>query len=336
MFRLLAVAIGVPVGVFLWAVLSFLEPLGYEETAVLVAGSDHDLQGALRLEPSPDLGPPVYTESGLSYRVLHGTALLTLDQSVSRTDGLVSVSVRGAGAYAIPPIINDGFERFQWDTVWDFTGRSLPDPLRTSGTTFPFDEGQYFVGDGRVWVPDTADQFEDQPFLLFAEWTPHSNTRERQQIVGHFNWELMQNSDSVVFQVGRMDDETGPFYSIRYPITGDFFGVSHTALAAYVPGDLGFIQLYIDGVQAGRVYLGSQRIHAAYGSQDLSFGKSGHGNAEHFHGYIHRVAITEITGDPFAEQQFVFRNTQTGPVNIPLVAHQPAELYGVVIEVAKR
>jgi hypothetical protein len=336
MYRLFAGAVVIPVGVFLWAVVSILNPFGYRETAVLIAGSEGDLHGSLRLEPSPDLGPPVRTDSGLSYRTLHGTTLLTLDPSTTHSDGLVSVSVRGAGTYAIPPHIDDVFERFQWDWVWDFTNRSLPGELSASGTTFPFDQGQYFVGDGRVWFPETQDQFEEKPFLLFAEWTPHSNTRERQQIVGHFNWELLQNSDSVVFQVGRMGDEAGPFHSIRYPISGDFFGVSHTAVAAYVPGDPGFIQLYVDGVHAGRVYIGSQQIHAAYGSQDLSFGKSGHGNAEYFHGYIHRVAIAEIAGDPFAQQQFQFRSTQAGPVSIPLVAHAPAELYSVVVEVAKR
>ena len=133
--------------------------------------------------------------------------------------------------------------------------------------------------------------------MVFVSWIPEDDNNSFQQIVGHYNWEILQYKDRVRFVVGRMNDNTGPFYSLNYFFTEDFFNKSHSALAIYNPGENGYIELFIDGNFAGRVYIGKDRIYSNYGEKTpLGFGKSEHGVAEYFKGCVRGMAyISNVT-----------------------------------------
>jgi hypothetical protein len=55
-----------------------------------------------------------------------------------------------------------------------------------------------------------------------------------QQIIGHYNWELWQNNDSVRISVGRLDNKNGSMPSISYKVNQTtFFNQNHFALVIY-------------------------------------------------------------------------------------------------------
>jgi hypothetical protein len=172
---------------------------------------------------------------------------------------------------------------------------------------FPFDGGTYFDGGGRAELASSSDMFEDGPFTVYVDWMPIDNTKDSQEIVGHYNWELVQNKDSITFQVGRMSNQDGPFYSVEYKINEPelFFKIKHSLLANYTPDpnkSKGFIELYIDNKYAGRTELGQSIIWTEYGNKNISVGRSGHGNAQNFKGYIYKIDLSRLSIAPMLKR----------------------------------
>ncbi len=221
-------------------------------------------------------------------------------------------------------------------TSWKFHS-FLPELLETK------DSGFYLDGSTRLVMPDTADDFENGPFTVFAEWTPEVAT-SGQQIIGHYNWEIWQNDKSVSFQVGRMSTSTGPFYKISYAIDETFFNQSHTLLAVYSPvsncvipaeagihslqqkgnsvseGEMecntssasasvinGYIELFVDGIFAGREYFANETIWPEYGSQDLTIGWTPH-NYSSYPNFQGNISTIKIARESFSDQ---LKNEQT-------------------------
>ena len=151
----------------------------------------------------------------------------------------------------------------------------------------------YFNGSVNLLFPGTEDEFETESFAVYVEWTPEDKISNSQQIVGHYNWELFQNNNSILFQVGRMNNATGKFYSISYPIDTDFFDIKHSALVVYMPNENrdGALELFIDKKFISRKNIGTDIILADYSKYPLSFGKSKHKNANYFKGCIHKFEV---------------------------------------------
>ncbi len=261
-------------------------PFGYDKTFVINVGSETDTTpGKFYLEPSPNLSDRMLDASGSPYRTLHGLATAVFKPDAILKDASITVETSDPGVYLIPPTIDFDPASTTWDYSWDFTS-GTPAGLKNS-KAFAFDGATYFDGTARVELPKSNNMFETSTMSIYAEWMPTDAEHDSQQIVGHYNWELWQNKNSVSFQVGRMNDAKGPAYKIHSLVDKDFFGKKHSALAIYNPGENGYIELYVDGKFADRTYFGTSTIYASYnGSKNLSFGKSEHGNSNFFKGTL--------------------------------------------------
>jgi hypothetical protein len=136
----------------------------------------------------------------------------------------------------------------------------------------------YLDGATRLVLPESKNNFNEGPFAIYAEWIPEKK-EDNQQIIGHFNWEIYQNKESLQFRIGRVNDKDGPFYSITYRISDSFFNQRNKLLAIYNPASEenpnGYIELYVNDIFAGREYFANDTIWTEYG-QDLSMGWSSH------------------------------------------------------------
>lgn len=283
-------AYAIPLTFLLYVLYQNFLPLGYDRSFTVNVGSPTDTDvGEFYLQPSKDLGEKKVAPDGTTYRELNGSARAIFRPKAVLKDAKVTVSVIGDGVSLIPPVLDfDPSSITDWDYSWDFT-KEIPRGL--VGTAFMFDGSTYFDGKSRLELPNTANKFENKGFSIYVEWEPADSNSNGQQIIGHFNWELWQNKDSVYFQVGRMNDAKGPTYSIKYPIATptDFFNKKHTALAVYNPSESGYIEFYVDNLFAGRTYFANEKIFTKYGDQNLSLGKSNHGNANYFTGSIYKL-----------------------------------------------
>jgi len=269
-------------------------PFGYNKTFIIDVGSATDTTAKeFYLEPSATLSEKKIDDAtGETYRELNGLAYAVFKPKAFLKDAEISVSIDGDDVYLIPPEIDFSSEEIIWDYAWDFS-QGLPKDWR--GNAFMFEDEFTFNGeDSRITLPYSKDKFEDGPFSVYVKWSPTDEENNAQQVVGHFNWEIWQNKDNVEFRVGRMNDATGPAYSIKYPFDPDlFFGEIHRALAIYNPGENGYIELYIDDEFRGRTYFGKDKIYKNYGSENLSIGWSSHNNSKnpYFSGSIYDLGI---------------------------------------------
>lgn len=270
-------------------------PFGYNETFTLNVGTrdDTDSRNNLYLEPSTNLSEPQFSLNFSLFRELNGIAYLVFTPPVALENAEITVKVEGDGIKIIPPVIDFNPDSIEWDYAWDFTQNKTPEELGLTGSAFPFDRTMHFDGTNHLELPDSSAKFEDEPFSVYVEWIPQDSENNGQQIVGHFDWELWQNSNSVEFRIGRMTDENGPAYYIKHEIGPDFFTRKHSALAVYNPSDSGYINLYVDGHHAGRKYFGTEKIWKEYGNQNMSLGWTLHNSRKnpHFTGGIATLKI---------------------------------------------
>lgn len=215
-------------------------------------------------------------------------------------DYILNVSVIGDEIYLMPQYID--INTTNWQYNWIFNN-SIPDEFKIEYknefniSDIEFNNcGMVFDSNTRLTLPNSTNRFEDGPFKVFVEWTPYSFIN-RQQLVGHFNWEIYQNSDSVSFHVGRMDDgddeTTGGFYDIEYFIEDDtFFNSTNTLMAVYNPSDNGYIELFVNYEFVGREYFGNQTIRKDYGRRGLSIGHTYHGgDPPYLNGCLNNIAF---------------------------------------------
>ncbi len=269
-------AYAIPLAFLLYVLYWNFLPFGYNKTFTIDVGSANDTSGEFYLLPSRDLSERKTAPDGTTYRELNGTVYAIFKPEAVLKNAQITVSVEGEVVSIIPPVIDFNPDSVEWDYKWDFTQGKTPEELGLVGNAFPFDGAMYFDGKSRLELPDSADKFEDGPFSVYVEWTPEDAESDNQQIVGHFNWEIWQNNDSVEFRVGRMNRENGPAYSIKHPIDQSFFNASHKILAIYNPADRGYIELFIDNNHIGRTYIDTDIIWNDYGSQNLSMGWTSH------------------------------------------------------------
>lgn len=272
-------AYAIPLAFLLYVLYINFLPFGYSKTFIINVGAEDDTKsGEFYLEPSAGLSEKKKDETtGETYRELSGIAYAVFKPKAVLKDAEITVSVEGENVSLIPTEIDFDPEEIQWDHMWDFS-QGIPKGWR--GNAFMFDEELTWNGeDTRLYLPYSRDKFEDGPFSVYVEWSPTDEENNSQQIVGHYNWEIWQNKETVDFRVGRMNNAQGPAYSIRYKFDPDlFFNEIHSALAVYNPSGVnGYIELYIDNNFAGRTYIGKDKIWKDYNStHNLSLGWSPH------------------------------------------------------------
>jgi hypothetical protein len=287
-------AYGIPLTFLAYVLYINYLPFGYEKTFTIDVGAEDDTDSSqpFYLEPSRDLSERMLAIDCTTYRELNGIANVIFKPDVVLKDAEITVSVEGDGVSIIPPYIDFNPNNYEWDYSWDI-GKSVSEDL--TGNAFVFDGEVTFNGrDTRLELPNSADLFETDPFTLYAEWTPKDSESNAQQIVGHFNWELWQNSDNVEFRVGRMNNATGTTYSIKYPIKNKegFFNSFHSAVATYNPSENGYIALYLDNELVGITSIGSDVIWSDYSSYNLSIGKSKHNAGNFLTGNVYQASLT--------------------------------------------
>jgi hypothetical protein len=268
----------IPLAFLLYVLYINYLPFGYHKTFTINVGAPNDTKvGEFYLEPSPDLSDRKTDISGKPFRELNGMATAVFKPNVVLKNAKITVSVEGDGVSLIPPYLDFDPNSVQWDKSWDFT-KGVPKDLKNDNNkAFYFDGATYFDGTARLELASSSNMFESGPFTVYAEWMPINDASSSQQIVGHYNWELWQNSNSVYFQVGRMNNATGTMYSIKYPIDKTFFNQKHSMIAVYSPANTnGYIELFVDGKYAGKTYLGPDKIYNNYGKNNLSVGWTPH------------------------------------------------------------
>jgi hypothetical protein len=319
-------AYAIPLGFLLYVLYMNFLPFGYNKTFTIDVGSENDTTvGEFYLEPSRDLSErKTGTDASgnqYTYRELNGVAYAIFKPNAVLKDAEVTVSVEGEGVSIIPPVIDFNPDSVEWDYSWDFSSSTLPSDL--IGTTFPFDGCAYFDGKSKLELPNSQDEFEDGPFSVYVEWTPQNSEDNFQQIVGHYNWELLQNKDSVSFQVGRMNDAEGEFYSVEHPVEPDFFNKKHTMLAIYSPelgiSGKGYISLFIDNGLIQTVFIENKKIFNGYGNKNLTLGKAGHGTAKYFKGCINSSRVVNVNLLSFVKK-FKVRDAAQNQLEIILLS----------------
>ena len=296
----------IPLAFLLYVLYINYLPFGYNKTFTINVGSPNDTKvSQFYLLPSPDLSDRKTNPDGTTYRELNGMATAVFQPNVVLKNAKITVSVEslpseasgeGRGVSLIPPHIDFDPNSVQWDKSWDFASSVPKDLINDGNKAFHFDNATYFDGSARMELASSSNMFESGPFTVYAEWMPTDDSSSSQQIVGHYNWELWQNTDSVQFQVGRTNNATGTIYKIKYPVDDTFFNQKHSAIAVYSPSNInGYIELYIDGNFAGKTYMGPDKIWPDYNSKEnLSFGWSPHNynNNPFFKGNIYKINIT--------------------------------------------
>lgn len=298
-YFLFLLAILIPISIIGYVLYWNFLPFGFKKTYTLTAGSLEDTSGEIFFEPSKNISDRKSASLGgstYSYREIYGPTPIVFKPNAVLRNAKAVTSIQGDSVTIIPSRIDINTIQSDWDYSWDFT-REIPSDF--SGDAFSFDGCAYFDGTNKIEMADSENEFENGPFSLYISWKPENKDDSSQQIIGHYNWEVFQNKDSIIFQLGRMNNKDGPFYIIKHAVKNDFFNKNHTALIVYSPSDgegkSGYIDIYVDGNFSSRTNIKQDVIWPDYGNKPLSLGWSEHnyGKNPHFKGCVYGVKIKD-------------------------------------------
>jgi hypothetical protein len=208
----------------------------------------------------------------------------------------VNASIVGDNAYFAKT--NFSVENNSWNYFWNFSKGVSSDLKGTA--KYNAEKGcVYFNGSNNetLYYPNSSDMFENDSFIVYVKWKPEDPKGQAQQIIGHYNWELWQNNDSVKFMIGRLDNKNGSMPSISFPVNESFFNVTHEVLAIYRTDNktgFGYIELFVDNISAGRKVITNSTIWGDYnGEKNLSSGWSSHnyGKNSYFTGCVYSAGF---------------------------------------------
>ncbi len=336
-----AAGYGIPFVFLAYITYNNVLPFGYAKTFSLAIGSQTDtVASQLYIEPAPGLSPAATQENGTTYRNLEGAAKVIFKPIDTIKDASITAEVVSEGAVLLPPKINFQTSQVNWDQTWEFS-KGLPKDFSNTNV-FAFEDSAYFNGSGRLELPSSNDKFEEGPFTLYAEWMPIDNEGSGQQILGHFNWEIWQNANSIEFRVGRMNDANGPFFSIKYPVDKSFFRNKHSLIATYSPSDIsGYMELFIDGKFVDRLQIGLNKIWKDYnGKNNLTLGFTPHnyGQSSYFKGHIYQIRYSSKPLDTrsFGKTSIEFlKSADDTTVVIPILSPVSSKIESVQLYVRK-
>jgi len=256
---------------------------------------------------------------------VNGQINVIIEPKVALKEASVDVEIEGESVFIGMPLALN-LTDVEWDHSWDFT-QGIPEGFE--GAAEHKEDCTYFDSADRqsIFLPNSENLFESGPISIYARWKPSEQSRilgDRQQIIGHYNWEIYQGEDSVRFQIGRMNDKEGPFYSVIYPIAADFFGNEHELLAVYSPDPegKGYIELWVDGNFAGRTSIAGDVIFEDYNAgRPLNLGWSPHNyrTQPYFDGCIYEAGIlNSAIGENIKTGTLYFDNSE---IKIPIKGH---------------
>lgn len=322
----------IPLGFLLYVLYLNYLPFGYHKTFTIHVGSENDTKvSEFYLEPSKDLSDRKIAEDGTTYRELNGIGKVTFKPKAVLKNAQLTVETSDPGISFIPPYIDINPEEIDWDIHWDLR-KEIPAELENTNV-FMFEGEPYFDGTSRLEFASSSDMFEDGPFTVYAEWKPKDAENNFQQIVGHFNWEVLQYKNVVRFMIGRVDNAEGKFHTADYTIPDPttFFSQKHSVLAVYHPdpeNGNGYIEIYVDGYFGSRTNIEKSVIWKDYnGTKNLSAGKSGHGAAKYYQGNIYDIRIRTRNFLKEYKKIFLhFNNEEEGSIHIPFVSTSISKL----------
>lgn len=316
-------SIAIPLLIFLYIVVSNFNP--EKDTYILDIGTkgDNDTSKDFYLNAGKDLGE-IKSEGNTTYRELQGRAYAVFKPKRETEGRSLNITLKGSNVYILSNNTQFNPGEYQWDMDLNQKNKTKW-KTQPENNTINLLEGCGISIDGktRLYLPSSNDSYESA-FTVYVEWTPKKSNESSQQIIGHYNWELYQNGDSVQLLAGRMNNSTGISYSIKNKIDKTFFNEQHYAIAVYNPSEnpeeQGYIELFIDGIFIERISIGSSRLWKDYnGKTDLSVGKSMHNSTNYFKGCINKALIIEEPIDLFSQQAFIDANNN-GTI-IPLIGN---------------
>lgn len=316
---LIFLAFAIPVAILGYALYINYLPFGYEETFTLTV----DNEGII----SP-LSNEIYLTTPKGKKLLslpdgvQGQVNLVFDPNVVLKNAEIDVSIEGDGVYLATPVnISD----IDWDYDWDFS-QSVPEDFEGTAQYREEEQCTHFnaYNEETLSLPNSEDMFESGPMSIYVKWKPSQISKElgnNQQILGHYNWELWQNTESVRFQVGRMINSSGQTYSISHPITEDFFNKEHEALAVYSPDEEGngYIELFVDNNFVANMPINSDTIYEDYNlDKDLNIGWSPHnfGENQYFDGCIYNARISSTVLKQESKSISLYNVNQMTPIEL--------------------
>jgi len=217
----------------------------------------------------------------------YGSINAVIKPSVVLRNANIEASITGDDVYFASTDFNP--DKYDWDYFWDFT-KGIPSPLKGTAKYDSEKECVYFNASNKetLYYPNSKDMFESGPFIVYAEWMPENKETNNtfQQIIGHYNWEVLQEKEGIRFLTGRMINSTGPQFSIKKKGSSSI-ETKQSALAIYNPSEKGYVEFWVNNEFIGRIVIKDNTLWNGYnGERNLTFGKSGHGTANYYQGCI--------------------------------------------------
>jgi hypothetical protein len=323
--------LGIIIAIVIYITYVNVLPFGYKRESTLTVGQTDDTLNEFKILPSSTWGNRETDANGTSFRTLDGSAYLLYEPGVVLTDATVNANISGENVALYTPEISFDKNSVSWKSMWDLTSKL---PSSFTGTPYLFDNCTYFDGKSLLTLTDSKNKYEKGPFTVYVEWLPMQDL-DSQQLVGHFNWEIFQSKNFVVFQLGRTSNPDVPFYSIKAPIDAQFFNKKHTVIVQYKP-DLsdGYIEMFLDGKFIERKYIKNAVLEAEYGDKDLTLGWSSHNYQKnpYFKGCMYSVAFAEsIVINPATSVSF---SSKEPTVELPIVGS--GKVFNININVEKK
>jgi hypothetical protein len=329
-FWLTFAAYTIPLALLLYVLYINFLPFGYNKTFTITVGAQSDSAGAFHLDVPSNLSilsDRIATANGSQYRFINGGVTAEFQPDVALKNAQITVNVQSyppGSVQTVPSTINLNLNSAQWNFDWNFA-TTTPNPLK--GNASNASGCEYFDGDSILQFPSSSNEFESGPFTVYAQWEPEDSADNAQEIIGHYNWEILQNKTSVEFLVHTI---TGS-HSISYSIDPGFFNAEHSLVAIYSPSTTqGYFELYVDNALAGYHPLGTSTISVQYGNANLTMGKDGFSDGKYLNGCIYNIDFANkdlITLSPIV----VFSTTSLKgqPIEIPLISTTTTELLSV-------
>lgn len=270
----------IPLCILLYVVYLNVLPFGYSKEYTINIDNDGKVYSS---------SSEVYLEDLKGNKIekldsLYGTVNLVVKPRAVLREASVDVSVTGDNVYlGVEPSISS------YDYEFDF-GSGIPNELIGNATFDSSRKCVYFDGNSKLYLPNSSDKFENGSFVVYAEWIPEMINETRQEIVGHYNWEIWQYEDKIRAVIATKFSDIEKFHAVEYPISEDFFNQKHDVLFVYSSNE--FIGLFVNNDFGKFTMLNNETIWGEYnGERDLSFGSSEHGTAIPFNGCVSKVKI---------------------------------------------
>lgn len=172
--------------------------------------------------------------------------------------------------------------------IWNINQSHLKkDVLVVYGNPKYIDDAYEFDGiDDRLEILGSYDRFENDSFVVEAQFEAYDLDKDRASIVGHYNWEIMLDRNLSKITFGRMDSTNGPFIIMRAILQND----TKKVIVDYRKDNI--IYTYLDDNKYFKK-IPNQALYTEYGNQNLRIAMSTHGGAQAFEGTISKVSITK-------------------------------------------